>query len=570
MKAFHNLRYRIKLALSFILVIALILTAITIIVGTFLSRHLENNIRRQADITSEYLNYAMTEFFDYVRELSIKPLFDPSVLEIMSSHSSPGESVLTFDESYKLTNYLGSLSYDMRIISHVSLFLMDGHYVSTDGNVYKWNESELTWMQRCSENPRLTVIMPDNNTITVFRALEMPLKGNMLGYIHITLRTDAIPAIIRSITLPDDTQVFVFNEHNECIFPINHTSTYEQLMSQSGKHYVYSMLTSEDTRLSTVVFMSTEPLKAETTQLFYKIIAILFVSLVLTGIISVFLSRILTKPIQSLKDKMELVSEGRFETRMVVQSNDELGQLETMFNSMTESIETLIHEYYEVSIVSRGAQISALQSQISPHFLYNTLETINMMAVSEGCYDISEAVSDLGRMMRYCVSNEIHFATLENELDFLRAYYGIQSLRLDNLGDLVIDCPDELLSCRVPKLLLQPFVENTIQHGLGDEKVDIIVKIRSDGNDLSIVMENNGIPMTADEISSLNRKLLEVESSQYKSDGKGYGLPNVHKRLRLIYGNKYGLNFDENYKNGVRFIIRLGLGAERNVSGNDS
>ena len=182
-----------------------------------------------------------------------------------------------------------------------------------------------------------------------------------------------------------------------------------------------------------------------------------------------------------------------------------------------------------------------------------------MMAVSAGCFDISEAVSDLGMMLRYCVSNDIHFATLEDELNFLRAYYGIQRLRFENLGDLTIDCPDELLSCKVPKLLLQPFMENTIMHGLGEEKVDIIQKTWSDGKDLYISMENNGIPMSAEEIATLNEKLQEVENTDHENSRKGYGLPNVHKRLRLIYGNRYGLTIDEGYKNGVRFNIRLSL-----------
>lgn len=556
---FQNLRYRTRLALSFIASILLTLAVVAAIVGAFISRHLETSIERQANITTEYLTYAMTEFFTYVRELSIRPLFDPSVLEIMERHSSAGDPALTFEESYKLTSYLGSLSYDMRVISNVSLYLMDGHYVSTDGNVYRWTASEAEWMGRCDDHPRQTVIMPDDHTISICRALEMPLQGTMLGYIHISSRADAIPAIIRNLSLPNDTEIFIFNDYDECIFPVDKTDVFESLNSETGNRYHHSMLESEDAHLKTFVFMSTESMKAEIQQLFFKIVGVLMIALVVASGVAVLLARVLTKPISNLKDKMELVSEGRFDTRMIVQSNDEIGQLEAMFNSMTKSIETLIHEYYEVSIVSREAQISALQSQISPHFLYNTLETINMMAVSAGCFDISEAVSDLGMMLRYCVSNEIHFATLENELHFLRAYYGIQKLRFDNLGDLKIDCPDELLSCKVPKLLLQPFVENTIQHGLGSTKVDIIQSAWTDGKDLYILMENNGIPMRPEEIAALNQKLLEAENNQYEEVQKGYGLPNVHKRLRLLYGDRYGLTIDETFKTGVRFIIRIGL-----------
>lgn len=323
--------------------------------------------------------------------------------------------------------------------------------------------------------------------------------------------------------------------------------------------YTYSIATSNISDLSIVVLMSNDTIVSAITSLTWKLI-MLCIAMIFVGWVSAYYaSSFMTRPIVKLKDKMKLVAHGRFDTRMTVGSNDEIGQLEAVFNSMTENIEKLIREVYDVTLAGKEAQISALQSQINPHFLYNTLETINMMAISSGNYEISDAVSNLGSMMRYCVSNEYHFATLEEEFQFVNAYYDIQKLRNDNLRSLTIECPPEYRELMIPKLLLQPFVENIIQHGLGNEDVDIRIETHVDGDDVLISIENTGLPLTTESKKRIRMSFSEMEKNIVpdSKSGKGYGLANVHRRLRLLYGDQYGISLDETYTNGARFVLRM-------------
>lgn len=160
--------------------------------------------------------------------------------------------------------------------------------------------------------------------------------------------------------------------------------------------------------------------------------------------------------------------------------------------------------------------------------------------------------------MRYCVSNEHHFATLEEEFRFVNAYFDIQRLRNEELHSLSIICQPALRDMVIPKLLLQPFVENIIQHGLGKDQVDIRIEVQLEGEDIIIAVENNGLPLTEASRNRIHRSLFEAEQGASASlSGKGYGLANVHRRLRLLYGDHYGIGLDETYTDGARFLLRL-------------
>lgn len=560
-----NLPYWGKLAVLFCLLLTIAFTAVALIVGSNIYRHMNQSIQSQSVLAVEYLSYAVNQFFDSVKELTLLPLYDKKVLEAMEKHTGSENSLFGFEDRYLLTSYINSFSYDKRVINNVSLYLMDGNYISYKGFMYKWKDNGEEWIRLCNSDPRRTFIISSDGSIVVCRAIEKPLKGTLLGYLFISLKSDAVPALLAEIKLPADTNVYIFNDLGECIYPFDVDVSMKQLTDKADKHYYYRILNSGNTRLSVAVQMSTEALNAEARALYIKLINVLILSLVVAWLLIIMLSRRLTKPILNLKEKMELVGKGRFDTRMMVRSGDEIGQLEAMFNSMTQSVETLIHEVYEASIAGREAQISALQSQINPHFLYNTLETINMMAVAAGDYDISEVVSNLGQMMRYCVSNEKHFAALKDELSFLRAYHDIQRLRHSNLNRLDINCPDEYMHIEVPKLLLQPFEENVVQHALGDSEVDILLHVAAKSSDLIITIENNGLPFTQQSKEQLKHRLHEAKNMQHSDSGKGYGLANVHRRLGLIFGDGYGIELDDSCVNGARFIIRLNMKERKDV-----
>lgn len=566
----RSLSYRTRMILTFVLINMLTAGILAGTTGVQIYNYMERETQERVEQMVDYLNITMNKFFDDLQRLTVLPLYEQNLIDILVRYANNNTAVL-FNKQRQIMNFLNSINYDKTIISYIRLYMMNGDYFQSNGNSYKWKKGSLQWMELCEQNCQQTYMIPEDDTITVCRALGQPLYGTQMGYIQIQLKPNAITDLIMESSLPEGSEVYILNEFNQCIYPLHaDIESINQIKTENSK-YCYSIITSDKSRLSIMAQLSTQNIEEMMKQLFVKLFIILFIVLLIGCVLTWYMSTRLIKPIVNLKTKMELVGAGRFDTRMVVESKDEIGQLEGMFNNMTESVETLIHEVYEKSLASKEAQISAMQSQINPHFLYNTLETINMMSVSAGNYDISEAVSSLGRMMRYCVSNEEHFATLEEEIRFVNDYYDIQKLRFEDLHSLRIDVEQGCEGLMVPKLLLQPFVENIVQHGMGGGIVDIVLQVYLQQQDIIITVENNGLPLTLEEQKKLEGRLFKAVQPQENlqgSRGKGYGLANVHRRLQLIYGENYGVFIDKEYISGARFIIKL-KGRDINVQGYD-
>ena len=568
----RSFSYRTRLTVICLLLVTIPMGIFGIVSISRSYSQMEQSIQMQSDQSVKYLDHALSTYFANINGLTVLPLYDTSVIETLVKHSSGSGEMMTFEDNHLLTSFLNGVNYDRETVSQVSLYVPNGTLFYSNGFMASWRAENEVWMSYCDTNPYRAFMLVDEKDVYACRALEQPLFGRPMGYIRVRINYNALKELVEKIYLPEGSNIYIYNAFGQFIYPVNEADTSILAMDAGeGGSYHYNISTSDSTDLRIVVKLSRSmihrELRVQCTQL-----AIGYGAMLVMGwMIAYYMSAYMTIPIINLKEKMKLVGRGRFETRMPVDSNDEIGQLESMFNNMTESLETLVHQVYEVSLASRDAQISALQSQINPHFLYNTLELINMMAISAGNYNVSEAVGNLGQMMRYCVSNENHYATLEEEITFVRAYSEIQKLRDEHLRSLEIICPQELLEAKVPKMLLQPFVENVIQHGLGDHAVDIVISIYEENRDLHITISNNGIPLDSDARQKLYQSLQEAEKpviTKSKS-GKGYGLGNVHRRLRLLYGDNYGITLDETFHEGARFRIVLKREVTKDVSCND-
>jgi two-component system sensor histidine kinase YesM len=213
---------------------------------------------------------------------------------------------------------------------------------------------------------------------------------------------------------------------------------------------------------------------------------------------------------------------------------------------MAEEIQRLVHEVYQITLKEQEAEIMLLQHQMNPHFMYNTLETINMMAVMRDEPEISELVVNLSRLMRYTISGEERETTLSEELKFAESYAGIQSRRLGERFRLEINVPRKYRDLSVPKLILQPFIENCIEHGFKHPKTVMQILARRRGEILQVDLCNDGLGMSPEEKSRLKKSLrtaaVEPEwNSQPGKIRKGIALRNIHHRIQLMYGNNYGV-----------------------------
>jgi two-component system sensor histidine kinase YesM len=291
-------------------------------------------------------------------------------------------------------------------------------------------------------------------------------------------------------------------------------------------------------------------------------LAISLLSLGLAFILAIFSSNKLIKPIHHLQSKMKLIQKGAFQERAAVTTRDEIGQLTEVFNRMMDEIDRLVHEVYETKLREREAELAVLQSQMNPHFLYNSLETINMMAVRDEQWETAEFVSNLGKLLRYTVDKKQTVVTLLDEILFVEAYLQVQSIRNENKIAFQIEVDPSLGSAVVPKLMLQPFIENSLVHGMDEQPLTIKLQAKLKDDDLFITVEDDGTGMQADDLRAVEERMISRKDGRQPGSGfvqpaRGHGLRNVHQRVRLLYGEPYGVTLLCKTSRGIAGIIRL-------------
>ena len=272
----------------------------------------------------------------------------------------------------------------------------------------------------------------------------------------------------------------------------------------------------------------------------------------------------ITKPIRQLVHAFETVGKGDLKYRIDLKCNNEFKMIGDEFNKMVAEIKTLTkrilssqEQLYMIEIEKQQQQLHLLQSQINSHFLYNSLSTIRAMALNNETKQLVVVINSLVTMLRYSTKVSEN-ATLQDELNYVDVYLKIQNTRYNNKFRLIVNVEDELRSCVVPHLFLQPFIENSIMHGFEEYLQDCIMQITAsmEHNNLILCIEDNGKGLSDEQFDWLNEVLANWDKIDDTKPIKNIGLQNVQRRIKLLYGPNYNLKV-ERLTPGVRFVINL-------------
>ncbi|KRE36409.1 histidine kinase [Paenibacillus sp. Soil724D2] len=261
----------------------------------------------------------------------------------------------------------------------------------------------------------------------------------------------------------------------------------------------------------------------------------------------------LMKPIRSLVQAMGKAASGNFEKPALAGGNDEIGLLSHHFNRMLSSLKEMVTTLREEQQLKEEARFHALQAQISPHFLFNALNSIKWLAVFSGAKNVGDMITSLGIMLSYSMKQESEVVTLRDELDFIQHYFSLQKIRFNDNIELLIHVDESLMSARILKFTLQPIVENSIIHG---NRMPLNIRITAYHEDdlLFVTVTDNGQGLS-------ERKLADdaLEKSDPIRQGKysGIGLENVQSRIRMHFGEPYGLFMHNGMDAGAETVIKL-------------
>lgn len=277
-------------------------------------------------------------------------------------------------------------------------------------------------------------------------------------------------------------------------------------------------------------------------------------------VLAYYLGNLLTKKIKKITRAFRKFQEGNFDTRISVKGSDELDKLGLDFNTMASSIHELINKVYKAEIAQKQAELAALQAQINPHFIYNTLESLKMLAELHDEDEISDGLTALGNLMRQNTYTENHQIDIGTELENLLDYVKIQNIIHNNKISLLCRVQEEVRQYRILNLILQPIVENCIIHGFNEKREGILLSIYGEKTDGSIylTLHDNGIGIAPEKLKELNALLHhQAEAAPSQSHNKGVGLMNVHRRIQLYFGPEYGVNVESIANEGTTITVKI-------------
>jgi two-component system sensor histidine kinase YesM len=405
-------------------------------------------------------------------------------------------------------------------------------------------------------------------------------QNEKVGFINGSVNLENFSEIVDTIDLYESF-TWIMNK-NQDIYSIDAVSLRENYISSEGlvsiirSNKMHASGTVELTNMSdqdSVVFFSSIPhtedwilctmiedsmIYAQTDNIIRYILYIGVLLFIISIFLAVVVSNSIVKPIQSLKTNMIEVSHGNLQSYYDFQNTDEVSVLGQVFNQMLNEIENLINQVVHEQKQKRKAEFRALQSQINPHFLYNTLDTLQWKALEYDAFEVADLVNSLSRFFRISLSSGNEYISIAKETEHVQNYLDIQKVRYKDKVNYSITIDPAITQKMVPKLIIQPLVENAIYHGLKPRKenghIEIIVS--SDSDFLVIEVRDDGIGMNPEKLAHLQNNLANSVESDH------YGLYNINERLKFAFGEEYQIRVASKPNEGTIILLKIPIPSE--------
>ena len=502
---------------------------------------------------------SMDRTLDGYNSLSDYIAFDRTLAEAFSmEYGTPYEQYEQLTQ--KVDPILRSSSYFHGGMQRITIYTDNG-MVKHDTTVAPVSEIEETdWYQKTLEHPGLNWFV-NYQEKTLFSARKLSFSGVREGvnilYMDVDYQKLFTPY---AETLISECGLYITDQEGKLVFEESRFSgknqsydlTYSEFLEQRNRGSTdYTILCEESNTTGWTVWLY-QPvgLAGEAMRPIGVMAGVTILICIFAAVLAYFItSGMVSGRIERLTCLMQEVQEGSMDMQVGSDDRDEIGMLYRGFGSMMKRIRTLINEVYLGKITQKEAELKALQAQINPHFLYNTLSLINWKALAAGEEDISRMTLAMSTFYRTALNRGRNVLQVEAELSNTRAYLEIQSMLHDGDFDYEIEVQPEILQCESLNLILQPLVENAIHHGI-EEKTDgrgkISVRGWKEDNCVWFMVEDNGVGME----QKVADKILTMES-------KGYGVRNVDERIRLCYGEKYAMKVESVVGKGTKMTIHF-------------
>ncbi|MDP4097363.1 histidine kinase [Paenibacillus sp. P96] len=432
---------------------------------------------------------------------------------------------------------------------------------------------------------------PSEPVFTLHRKIEKVPSSDIIGYLSIDVKLSALSDIVDQLYEQNREKIYILDDNGNIIYsdaqnmlglPLREQWYTDQIarspnssgnFEQDGNVFVYQRISSIATRWTLVKQVPVSYLTLEANRAAFINILVLAVSLIIIVAATVIISLRITAPIKRLGRYMDQIQSGNLNVDIQPAGHDEIGAVMLRFRGMMDTINNLILREYRLELANKTNQLKALQAQINPHFLNNTLQIIGTLALELNVPRIYALLSALAKMMHYSMHNDDKTVTLRDELEHVKAYIELQKERFENRFIFRYDVEEQLLDLPMPKMILQPIVENYFKHGLERSAVNgeiTLLAIASAEGGAEITVQNNGNQIPQPRLLQLQRKLTQwpppgshpLDTGQ-DAERPSIGLANVLARLKLFSGGMASLNIGNLHPTGVKITLHI---AEKDIT----
>ncbi|WP_274362566.1 cache domain-containing sensor histidine kinase [Paenibacillus thermotolerans] len=548
--------------------------------GYFSYRHsaaiIEDQVGKVATVTVTQVSDKVNLILKKLEDNSMFILGNPKIMDALEADSKEMTPFEYFTLNKEASQQLYSILNNSSEIMDIYIFDINRQnniFSSTANMTGHWDEEWFHRIIKADGKPvwfgltSKSFLKQADIGIPVFglgRAVKNRDNGELLGVLFIEVRGTHLTQELQNVTFGDTGYTFVVDQSNNYIYHPDKTlygspSPFDLTANQYIRHYNGHELLIIPKRLMNEWYVMglvpIEELHKDTKQIGRLTAVIMACSALYALVIGGVVTTKIARPLVHLNRLMRRGASGDLTVRSRFPGSNEIGQLGRSFDRMIEQIRLLIIQKETEEAEKKKAEIRALRYQINPHFLYNTLNTIRHLARFRRHDDVNRSITNLIPLLEASIERGGTFVSLGEEFDLLENYMVIQRYRyLDRPLSLAIDCPEELRAVVIPRMLLQPIVENAIFHGIApkDGAGSITVTARKDGGDIHIQIADDGIGIEEERAA----RLIEQSRSQPRGMTK-IGLFHVHQTLQLFYGASYGLTVASRYGEGTTVTLRL-------------
>lgn len=540
-------------------------------------------LENSTDYTSRLVrqvNRDIDSYIDYMENISSMIIQGGDVQKYLFMDMSKADT----EEVYsRIVTQFNTVVETRQDISNIAVVTEAGNYIINDGtdtlneNVtlqdVEWFEKALRGDGRILTSSHVQHVIRNNYkwVVTLSKGIENPQTGENGGVFFIDLNYKLLKDLCENNSLATNSYVFIMDKSGKIIYHPKQQLLYNGLTEErtgevleygrdgyfiteeegDGKLYTVSVSEKTGWRVVGVADISELMKNKKETESIYVLTAAVLLGIAM--VLSTFFATAITRPIKELKDSMKEVEKGNFDDTVTIRSGSEIDSLGNSFNLMTAKIRQLMEQNIYEQEEKRKSELKALRSQINPHFLYNTLDSIIWMAEGGKNKEVVRMTSALAKLLRQSISNDNERIPLEKEVDYAGSYLIIQKMRYKDKLEYEIEVEEDIKKEEIINLILQPLVENAIYHGIKYKGSKGLIRIVGYGEDDKIILKviDNGIGMDEETLKGIFDKSKAVEGSN------GVGIHNVQTRLCLYYGAEYGLHFESTLGEGTTVTVTI-------------